>query len=655
MRFRTILSIPLFLSLFSTNRVSLYGQTFTLSAASDLVRVFEDGYQLPEMTDTIKVFGIRGETLSGQLIINTRKKLNNVQVEVSSLTLQNSSLSIPSDRVEWNFVGSIPLSENAPNQPPQVLTRAAPALFPDYLMEERQISLNKNTSKSIWLTIHVPQSIDAGEYMGHISVIGDQENKTLPLSLKIYPLNLPEDRHLKIAEWYSTGHFEDLHGVKEKYSEEWFDILKAYAENMAEHRQNVFQVPMNSIVIHLSPNGEFLFDFSRFDQIAKVFWDTGKMDYLETGELTRFGEKVWFDTEIEFKEFTIINDRDGKEMKMTGLELIPQLFPVFESHLRQKGWLDKTLFHVKDEPTLRNVRSWKEASSLINRYAPDLIRIDAIETTFLFDEIEIAIPKLDYLDAWYDVYEKAARDGTELWFYTVGIYQASGYPNKTIDMPLIDNRILHWLNYKYDLKGFLHWGWNQWTENPFEATGMHIGDGWHVYPKKDGVLNSLRWEQMRNGLQDYEFFWMLENKIQDLKDSLGSRFSWIDPKQRGKEIVGEVVKDLLEHNGDPRVLYHAKKEVIKEILDFNQSPRVYIQTNPQVNAKPVKEGSYLVEVFGWAEKGTNILINGENIEVNEQGMFLYNLSLAQEENLVIIDAKSDRGNKKIVRSFIVNE
>jgi len=48
-------------------------------------------------------------------------------------------------------------------------------------------------------------------------------------------------------------------------------------------------------------------------------------------------------------------------------------------------------------------------------------------------------------------------------------------------------------------------------------------------------------------------------------------------------------------------------------------------------------------------------LNGEEIEVNEQGMFLYNLNLTKEKNLVVINAKSDRGNKRIVRSFIVNE
>ena len=86
---------------------------------------------------------------------------------------------------------------------------------------------------------------------------------------------------------------------------------------------------------------------------------------------------------------------------------------------------------------------------------------------------------------------------------------------------------------------------------PFRKPDIHIGDGWHVYPAKNGVLNSLRWEQMRNGIQDYEYFWMLEDKIKALKDSLGSRFPWIDPKQRGKEIAGNVVMDFAEHSDDP--------------------------------------------------------------------------------------------------------
>jgi hypothetical protein len=631
----------------------IYGQDIKLFGVSDLDQVFEDGYHLPSQKDTIKIFGIRNEVVSGQCVFHSTRSLDGVTVEVSNLKNTASGSIIPPDNIIWNFVGSIPLTENAPNQLDEVLVRKAPARFPDYLMENIQLDVEKGIYQAVWLTVEIPKNADPGKYDASLSVLSGSQVKSLPVELTVYPLTLPDKRHLKVTEWYSTRNFEKLHGIKEKYSGEWFDMLRKYAENLASHRQNIFQVPMNSIEITLQTDGNVSFDFTRFDQIAQVFWDTGKMDYLETGELARFGEKVWFSTDIHFKNFQVFDQSNKEQITMKGMDVIPHLLPAFENHLRSKGWLDKTLFHVKDEPTLRNVTAWKETSKVIHKYAPDLVRIDALETTHLFDDIEIAVPKLDYLAGWLDKYQEAARQGTELWFYTVGIYQARSYPNKTIDMPLIDNRILHWINYRYDLTGFLHWGWNQWTDNPFEEVGMHIGDGWHVYPSKNGVLNSLRWEQMRNGIQDYEYFWLLENKIKTLRDSLGSKFKWIDPKQRGKEIAGQLVKDLLHHSSDPSVLYQARQEVINEILEFDASPKVYVQTNPAENSRYVKERSYLLEIFGWAEEGTWILINGEEVPVDTQGQFLWNIKLSQEENKLIIQVYKGQSSKTVIREFEV--
>jgi hypothetical protein len=629
--------------------------SFKLFAVSDLVQVFEDGYELPPFQDTLSLFGIQGEVLSGQCVIIAKKNPSDVTVQVNSLLNPSGEISIPAGNVAWNFVGHIPLSENAPNQYPNTLVRKAPAKFPDYLMAENQMNINKGITQAIWLTINIPKNAEDGIYYGDVIAKSNLGEQSIPLSLTVYHFQMPEERHMKVAEWFTTRHFKNLHGINEEYSREWFDMLRKYADNLVKHRQNVFQVPMNSIEIVRLENGGYNFDFTRFDQIARVFWNTGKMDYLETGELTRFGEEAWFSTDINFKNFTVFDKKSGENTSLPGMEVIPHLLPAFENHLRKMGWLDRTLFHVKDEPTLRNVTSWKEKSTIIHQYAPDLVRIDAIETTHLFEDIEIAIPKLDYLAGWHEAYKKAACDGVELWFYTVGIYQASGYPNKTIDMPIMDNRIMHWINYKYDLSGFLHWGWNQWTENPYKEVGMHIGDAWHVYPTKNGVLNSLRWEQMRNGLQDYEYLWILEDKIRNLKDSLGSRFTWIDPKQRGKEITSQVVYDFLNHTEDPAVLYKAKKEIIHELLNFNTSPRIYVQTNPRLNSTIVKERSYLVEVFGWAEDGTRVVVNGEELELSDQGMFLRNLKLSTEDNQVIVECTGEQGTKKIVREFIVEQ
>jgi hypothetical protein len=281
-----------------------------------------------------------------------------------------------------------------------------------------------------------------------------------------------------------------------------------------------------------------------------------------------------------------------------------------------------------------------------------LKRIDAIETTHLFGEIDIAIPKLDYLAANYNVYKKGQQEGAGLWFYTVGIYQGNTFPNKTIDMPLIESRLMHWLNFKYDLSGYLHWGWNQWTDDPFTSVGQHVGDGWHVYPQVNGVLNSLRWEEMRNGIQDYEYLWLLQDKIRILKDSLGSRFDWIDPAARSKDIAGRVIMELDKHTHDPQVLYNAKKTVINEILQMDASPGLYVQTLPGENST-VKANEYLTEVYGWVEPGTKVTINRQPVQVSNDGLFMKNVSLTRDRNIIYIEAKGTNGTRVIERRLNV--
>jgi hypothetical protein len=648
-------------SFLSSNEMQ--AQPFRVFAVSDLARVFEDGYNLPVTSDTMKLFGIRAEVISGQCLIQARKTLTNVTVTLSQLINDQMGNNLPDESVKWNFVGSVRVDENVPNQPGEALCREAPGMFPDYLMVEENINIESKIFKSIWLTINIPESAYPGTYNGHINVQCDQGEQILPVQLEIHPFTMPSDRHLNVTEWFSTGYFEEYHGIEDKYSDEWFDMLKLYAENMVAHRQNIFQVPFSAIEIIQSEDGSLDFDFSRFDQIAGIFFSTGKMDYLETSELVLFDGQGWASTSLKLRDFNIKKTETGKEVVLPGEEVVPVLLPAFENHLRRKGWLKKTLLHVRDEPSLHNALAWREMSAYLHNLAPDLKRIDAIETPYVLGEdlIEIAVPKLDAFRSWYDLFKAWSDAGNELWIYTVGIYQGAYLPNKTIDMPLIESRILHWLNYKYDATGYLHWGWNMWhTGDPFNDVGMHVGDGWHVYPKKDGLLNSLRWEQMRNGIQDYEYLWLLENRIRNLKDSLGSRFAWIDPTHRGKEIACSVVMNIKDHTQDPSILNKAKKQVIEELHELNTTPQVYIQTDPKEGTSLTRHSS--VAVFGWTVPGTKILINGVEVPVTNQGLFLDQCGgdkidplKIPFEDTITVEAIKGSDYKKIIRNFIMEE
>ena len=623
---------------------------FECFAVSDLVRVFEDGYRRPRPHATIEIFGIRNEIVSAQFVVKANENLECVAVSVSPLVHVERSISMPRGAVEWNFVGSILISENTPKHRKTDLTRSAPARFPDYLSEARAVSLAQNECKAVFLTVAIPRDAVAGRYEATVTTETEQGSDSIPLHLSVYPFTLPDERHLMVTKWYTTSKFRQFHGIESTDSDRFYEMLGTYARNMAEHRQNVFRVSLDLITSKRDGGGEFSFDFSKFDKWAEIFWSTGRMDLLETGFVARFGEGGWASTEILLRDFRVLDESTGRRVSIPGKEFLPRFLPALEEHLREKGWLDKTVFHIADEPSNHNAMSWREASDFVHRCAPALRRMDAIETPHCFDRLEVWVPKLDHLATWYDVYKKAQDQSNELWFYTVGIFQGGPYPNKTADVALIESRVLHWLNYRFGLKGYLHWGFNQWTDDPFEDPGRHRGDGWQVYPKKDGLLCSLRWEQMRNGLQDYEYLWMLENRMSQIKAGLGERLSMIDPSRRSLEIASRVVRSMDKYTRDPNELYAAKRQIIGELLDLDRPPRIIVQTNPSEHTAVGYNCS--IDLYGWAEPGTKVIVGGREIPVAADGLFMENVRLSRD-NKIVVEAENEGSGKVIVRSFEV--
>ena len=91
-------------------------------------------------------------------------------------------------------------------------------------------------------------------------------------------------------------------------------------------------------------------------------------------------------------------------------------------------------------------------------------------------------------------------------------------------MPSYRNRIIGTQFFKYDIKGFLHWGYNFYNSalskkkiNPFMVTdGINTypaGDCYSVYPGEDGPIESLRIVVFTEALQDLRAMKLLESYI----------------------------------------------------------------------------------------------------------------------------------------------
>lgn len=623
---------------------------FEVFAASDAVRVFEDGYGASDQRPAeIRVFGLRNEVVSAQCVVLARENLKGVKATIGALQHEGSKALIPAGNVRWNFVESIFIKENTRKLHRSELTRPAPARFPDYLSDARTCDVTKGSRKAIYFTLRVPREAEPGLYRASVTVTAGTASVSLPLVLTVYPLTLPDERHLMVTEWFSTHQFKRWHDVDPNDSEQYYKMLRIYADNMAEHRQNVFQTSLGLVRSTETPDGKLQCDFSQFDRWAQVFWDTGRMDRLETGFVAHHGKGGWSSREILLSDFEVKEAATGKRKRVSGREFLPRFLPILVEHLRGREWLEKTVFHICDEPADHNVMAWREASEFVHRCAPALRRLDAIETPHCLNCLEIWCPKLNHLATWHNVYEDARRQGNELWFYTVGIFQGGSVPNKTADVDLIESRVLHWVNYRYRANGYLHWGFNHWTSDPVNDPGQHRGDGWHVYPKKGGLLDSLRWEQMRNGIQDYECLWLLENKIAQIKATLSPRIAaLIEPSRRGVEIASQVVPTFREYTRSPEVLYAARQQAIEETLALDAAPRLIVQTNPLEHTTMTRDGH--IDVHGWAEPGLTLKINGQETPVASDGLFLQETQPSRE-GTVVIEAVKGKDRKTLVRRF----
>lgn len=522
-----------------------------------LIKVFPDDSPGPSGQAIADV--ARGEHASLQVVVRADAAISDLSAALKPLTMKDGGAKLE-PRVP-RFVGYVPV-DRPTQKPSKDQLRKPPADFPDPLLELDSIDVKAGRAQPVWLTVKVPVDARPGTYRGRLELggkaDGEQVSASCPLLVRVHGVTVKRTR-LWVTNWF-RNHSPHMAIEAKPYNDAYYDLLRRYARNMADHRQNVAIIrPLSLAEFGVGADGKLTIDFAHFDRWVTIFKEEGVLGLIEGGHIG--GRKKGWDSQFVVTVFEVV---DGKVRSRRVDPSDPvadafygQFFPALVKHLKAKGWLDIYTQHLADEPVKSNIKTYRGMAALARKYAPELPIIEACHTKDLTGAIDIWVPQLNFLHRDIEHYMQRQQAGDRVWFYTC-VFPQGEYANRFIEQPLIKTRLLHWINYRYGLTGYLHWGYNFWTkDDPFtHLTRPHggppylpAGDAWIVYPGKKGPLDSIRFEAMRDGIVDHELLSMLGER-----DAAAA-----------KKLAAEFIIDFDEYNTDVKV-FRAKRRALLERL-----------------------------------------------------------------------------------------
>jgi hypothetical protein len=499
-------------------------------AVDPLVKVFRDaepsgGEALCEVA--------RGECATWQIVVRSGRPIAGLRAAIGHFRRQEGGQANLGG-AQARYVGYVPVDRPI-HTPPSDQLRKPPADFPDPLLEKAAVDVAAGEAQPIWVSLPVPMDATPGAYEAELTISGqvggEPQRIEVLLSLEVYDVAVGASR-LWVTNWFFVN-AAHLAVSAEPYSIAYWELLRRYARNMAAHRQNVALIPVLSLAEYRVGNdGELEIDFEHFDRWVEIFKEEGVVGRIEGGHLggRSGGWQSQFVVRIKKVENGAVVDASVDPAGEEADRFYGRFLPALAAHLEERGWTECYAQHLADEPIAENIESYRAIASLVHRYAPGFKIMEACHTKDLVGAIDVWVPQLNYLHRDFGHYQNRQRAGEEVWFYTC-IYPQGEYANRFIEQPLLKTRILHWINYRYGITGYLHWGYNHWrAESPFEHTtlshdGTYLpaGDAWIVYPGETGPIDSIRFEAMRDGIADYELLCVLGDRNPEAARAIAAR------------------------------------------------------------------------------------------------------------------------------------
>ncbi|MBR5586588.1 MAG: DUF4091 domain-containing protein [Clostridia bacterium] len=500
---------------------------FTLKQISALEKIKRcDELSFEEFT-TQKA--LRGERLSWQIAI---KSENNITVKFSAEADFDVKLYVVKE-----VFADRPVTKDFPQE--NYISKE-PFFVPDVLipLEKQQNCVSVgNYNSVVWVRADIPADLKPGKYAVKINVqtLGceDGVDTVLLTDIDVVDEKMPEQR-LIYTRWFYADCIANVHGV-EIFSEEHWKLIEKYISAATDVGINMILLPVHTPpldteqgtarpcvqLVDIEKKGDkYQFSFEKFTRFIKICKNCGVKYYEVAHMFTQWGAK---------HAPNIMVTENGKTDYMFGWhtdatsgeyeDFLKQYIAAIREALEKEGVAENAYFHISDEPTEENLGQYEKAKNIIKPLIGNSKTMDALSNPQFCENglVECPVAMISHMHNFLEY------NFENQWAYYC-CFPQNIYPNSFLAMPSGRVRILGFLLYKYNVKGFLHWGFNFYNSalsryqiNPYLTTSAEgafpSGDGFIVYPGVGDVYSSVRGETTYRAIQDMDLCFALENIV----------------------------------------------------------------------------------------------------------------------------------------------
>ncbi len=419
--------------------------------------------------------------------------------------------------------------------------RTTPGVYPDLITPMTyggDFRVLRESLNTLWIDIEIPADAPAGEQILTVDIymnLPDGSKRHVgvhTLTVDVIPVALPEQT-LMLTQWFYTDCIANYYEL-EVWSEKHWEYIENFARTAAKNGINMLLTPVFTPELDTKIGGErlttqlvgikksgnrYTYNWKLLDRWIDMCDRVG-IKYFEIAHLfSQWGAthapKIMATVDGEYKQiFGWDTDAHGEEYK----KFMQSFLKALLKHMKDKGCDKRCFFHVSDEPSEAQLDNYKKSKKVVERILKDYTIMDALSSFQFYKKgvVKTPIPATNHIAPFLE------NKVPDLWtYYCCG--QVDKVSNRMIAMPGWRNRSIGMQMYKYNIVGFLQWGYNFYNNcssvddiNPYlDASGdkwVSAGDTYSVYPGKGGVaLESTRIVVFTEALQDMRAMQLCES------------------------------------------------------------------------------------------------------------------------------------------------